>query len=368
MKKNKIIFFAIICISFILTFVINNFGILFLSNKDRTIKNIDYYESSSIDDRIYKLNYKGYVKKLIIYYKSKENIDVKINYKTKDYYGKKIKEEKTENFIKDFNKSVLPINSNAKNIMISYNSDHDVIINKIKIDNSLSFNIYLFASILLSITAFTIIYGYYKYNLFNKKIEKLFLSLVLIIGSLFIILQPHTTSYSWDDQIHFINTYIVLDIDGQTDWTGSSENMKGIMVFGNNIDSFEERTIQNNYLNTHDKKTSSEKKSRFITYNEVGYIIPGFVMKVCTWLGFSFVLKIIITKFSILLLYSLIMYFAIKITPRGKRIMAVIGLLPTSVFLATQFSYDSPITSMICLFTAQFLKIIEDSKTKVIFH
>ena len=366
MKKNRkvLLVFTVVSISFVLSFLISNFNVFFLKSQDRTVKNINYYEVSTADNKQIKLNYDGYVKKLIINFKTKENNDVKIKFKTKDYYGNKTVEEKTETLVKTFNKSVLPINSKVKDVLISFNNDNSII-TSIKIDNSVTFNFYLFILFLLSFAAIIIIYCYSKFNLFDKKIEKLFLSLVLIIGSLFIILQPHTTSYSWDDQIHFMNTYIVCDIDGKTDWTSSSSDMKGIMVFGNNIDAFEERSMQNNYLNSHDKVISSENKSRFITYNEIGYVIPGLVMKVCSWLGFSFVMKIIITKFSILLFYSLVMYFAIKIVPRGKRIMSVIGLLPSSIFLATQFSYDSPIIASICLFVAQFLKIIEDDKMKI---
>ena len=66
-----------------------------------------------------------------------------------------------------------------------------------------------------------------------------------------------------------------------------------------------------------------------------------------------------------LLIYAAVMFFAIKKTPVGKAVMAVIGLLPTSIFMACVYSYDPAVTAWIYLSMACLLKEILTPDTKI---
>ena len=63
-----------------------------------------------------------------------------------------------------------------------------------------------------------------------------------------------------------------------------------------------------------------------------------------------------------LLAYAVIMYFAIKKLPIGKRLMAAIGLMPTPIFLASTYSYDAMIIAGITFGFAYLLAELLDRK------
>ena len=69
----------------------------------------------------------------------------------------------------------------------------------------------------------------------------------------------------------------------------------------------------------------------------------------------------------ILLSYALIMGYAIKISKIGKRLLCVIGLIPTSMFLASEYSYDPAVMSGITLAMVILINWFLDKKEKITF-
>ena len=89
---------------------------------------------------------------------------------------------------------------------------------------------------------------------------------------------------------------------------------------------------------------------------KLGFIISDF-------LKLGLIEAIVVSKIFNLLLYLLIMLFAIKVSNESiKKIIFVIGLLVSNVFLATQFSYDATITAGLVLATSLFIRMLEDEK------
>ena len=64
-----------------------------------------------------------------------------------------------------------------------------------------------------------------------------------------------------------------------------------------------------------------------------------------------------------LLTYLFIFGYAIKISCVGKKILTVIGLLPSSIFLATQFSYDPAVISGLTLSIVMLINWFMDKKS-----
>lgn len=375
--QNKIIkrFFLIgllLVVSYVISFLIYNFNVLRIANSERKIIEIPIssigdsrYNSKTTANKKIKIKYHGYIKKLVIEYNSKNTFSYDINYSGRNYYNDIIKKKLNDSLNDKINKSVTMINDEVNNVTIDFSNGNNFFIKKIYIDNSIGFNIYLFTFILFSLFILFIIMSYYKFDLFHKKIERLFFTLVLLIGGLFIILQPYLTSYSYDDQIHFNSIYRMFELDGVTEWTDGYHIYTEVDPFSIGIDTAEERTEQNKFLNKQNAIELKEQTSPLITYGQIGYIVPGITIKICKILGLCTTLTIIITKFSMLIFYALIMSYSIKIIPRGKRILSVFGLMPSMMFLSTQFSYDPPIIAGMCLFTAQFIRLIETKNTKV---
>lgn len=369
MKNKKIInylltFFVISIISFIISFLIYNFNVLKLPKSSRILKTVSTSDINYFKDKIV-IDYKGYVNKIIIYHNSMNDVCTDLSYNTKNYYGIKSKEQMRECFYTKIKKSVIPIKNNVNRVTIDTKKNPDIVFKKVIVNNKVSINFYLWLFIFITLLLFYTFYLYFKGKIFEGKIEKLFLFVAISIGSLFIVLQPHTTSYSWDDQIHFYNIYKVFELDGSVEWTQGDTFMTEIYPFGSSINTYEEMNAIDAFISSKRKVVNIENTSPLITYNQVGYIIPGFFMKVCFLLGFGTTTSLLVSKFSMLLFYSIVVYFAIKIIPRGKRILSVIGLLPTVLFLSTEFSYDSPIIAGVCLFVAKYLSIMENKKEKV---
>ena len=88
----------------------------------------------------------------------------------------------------------------------------------------------------------------------------------------------------------------------------------------------------------------------------IDYLPMALVMKLCK--GFSLPWGIMFTlgKLGNLLVYGLLMYEAIKRTPVGKVMMSIIGLLPSSLFMACTYSYDPWVMGWLYLGAACFLK------------
>lgn len=95
------------------------------------------------------------------------------------------------------------------------------------------------------------------------------------------------------------------------------------------------------------------------------YAGQALVLKVCKGLGLPFGMMIRLGRLGNLLAYAAIMYFAIKKTPVGKVIMSVIGLFPTSVFMACVYSYDPAVMAWIYLSMACLLKEILTPEEKI---
>ena len=384
MKKNKNIrFFGIILLilifSFFSSFLINNFNILKLPKEDRILKTIEIdsikctgleiTDNDSIKNNLEKSNllvdYKGFINKLIVNYDSDiENVSVLVNYNGLNYYSEQKIKEEYETLNSRINKAVTKINDDVSNIELSFHTKDFFEIKNIQIDNRISINYYLFAFIFLLFIGIFILFLYFKFDLFQGKIEYLFLSLTLIIGFLLITLQPNTTSLSWDDQIHYSTMFRLYEFDKVTEWTKADNNMTEVSPF-TDIDTVEERKLQNEYLNKATEIVKVENNSPFITYDQIGYLIPGLILKLSSIFKIPFSLKIFLTKLSMLLAYSITLFFSIKIIPRGKRIMSILGMMPLSLFIVTQFSYDQTIIACIALFVAQFINVIENKNIKI---
>lgn len=94
----------------------------------------------------------------------------------------------------------------------------------------------------------------------------------------------------------------------------------------------------------------------YIDYSQVCYIPAATALKVGIYLHLPFSLWFKLGKIANLLLYSLIMYLAIKIIPVKKALLFVFALLPSNLSLASNYSYDGYITALLALSLALFLQ------------
>lgn len=185
-------------------------------------------------------------------------------------------------------------------------------------------------------------------------LETLFALIALLFGSYLCIVLPTTTGISWDDQIHFKNatqvSYIINgkmtptevyfseiaqrralgeDVLSLSDWTGQTTEL-----YSQKLDSRYESDLAANVV-------ADEGSDSFIfDRTALGYL----PMAAGLWLGrllhVPFSLLVVMGRLGNLFTYILLFFFAIKVAPTKKLVLLVIGLLPSNIFLASNYSYD----------------------------
>lgn len=211
----------------------------------------------------------------------------------------------------------------------------------------------------------------------NKELNlaKIFLIYSIIFGSILVFLVP--SFQSPDENTHFLFAYNLSTGKVNT----SVKNKKS----GYNLptDMINEIHEKEKMYNSRDKKYSYEKmyfdqllsanmnEKKFFgmsmaPVSTVAYIIPSLGIQITDYVGaFSgdhvkTAVMLQFARFLSLLIYSIIGYFAIKITPKFKKTFFVVLLLPLSLFLRSMVTYDSFILVITALSIALMLRLIDD--------
>lgn len=190
----------------------------------------------------------------------------------------------------------------------------------------------------------------------RAEIETLFLALSLTSGILLSVILPLTTNVSWDDQIHYQRALQWTSVDEaaftQADldmcrMTYTKTEMMDAATRDDAIESMDADYKASTVTFSSDKRT---------LYQAVGYAPTILGLQLGRLLDLPYHLIFVLGRLANAIFYSVEVYFAIKITPVGKRILTVVGLLPTCVFLAANYSYDPWVTSMTMLWVAMLFR------------
>lgn len=182
-------------------------------------------------------------------------------------------------------------------------------------------------------------------------VEKIFLIIALSVGCTMVFIPPAQTGISWDDQIHYPNA---LAVSYGIDSCFTEGDVDIVSVAYNPEDYFDDYTFESvsNYedqINDHYSKescviapgfTSFHTGSSVLSVTSIGYLPSA----VGLWLGraLHLPLTMIFTlgKLFNLLAYVGLCYLAIKKIPVKKVLLSCVALLPTSLFLASNYAYD----------------------------
>lgn len=182
---------------------------------------------------------------------------------------------------------------------------------------------------------------------FRNKIERLeciFALICISIGISFAINLPMLQESTWDAAIHFVNTeklshifdgiyYELEGTVGHLSYTYSLSSLRELYEL------YQSQMQESNIVYVGDINL----------YTYVGYLPAAFGMFVARGLGLGLFWVILFGKIFTLLTYVIVVYFAIKKMPVGKSVMALIALFPTSIMLASTYSYDSWVTCFLML-------------------
>lgn len=205
-------------------------------------------------------------------------------------------------------------------------------------------------------------------NTFAVKPELLFLVTALTVGSVLIGVSPARLGVSWDDQIHYERTLnlsnylngIIYDADIQiiSDCYMSEDRMYAYQQ--DSREAYYEKL--NNIYDTRGTRIYSFSETDIWS---VAYIPSAIGIVLGRGLHMSFVHIFMMGRFFNLLAYSIIIYFAIKKLRYAKVLAATVGLLPTSLFMACCYSYDSWVIAFCMLGYAHFTYELQNMERKV---
>lgn len=196
-----------------------------------------------------------------------------------------------------------------------------------------------------------------------KRIEILFCMFALILGVFSISITPARVGISWDDEIHYERA---LELSNVLNGVMYKADQINIEEYATNIyaHSCFDRTTEETYLGKLNE--SYEKKeiiSREFTYYKITSItsIPSAMGIIfARGLGLSYVSVFNMGRLFNLLAYTVLICLAIKRVRYGKVLIATIGLIPTTIFMASSYSYDSWVTGFTVLGFSYFFAALQD--------
>lgn len=373
-------FLSLILFTFLVSSLITNWRVLMLPSSERILQTIDLsrddvvLENFSLENDALRMTEKNgsvtintnnnYVEKFKYTYVIKSNVDLEILLTEINSYGNPFENSSPDRLLTDIDLSAFSIRNNVNSIELKFEGE-ELLIRDLSIDNRIKFNPYIFLATLLT-GLIIFIFLFYKEKLL-KKVENIFLLVALTSGILFIFLLPNRLGLSWDDETHFLNIYR-LSQGGEVKWTNSPLHLVEKIVTNSFIffDTPEERIKSNHFLNINHNSSDiiiSEENHVSWDYKKLTYLPMVISFKISDLIGFPFTISLLSSRLTNLFLYITIIYFAIKNIPICKRLLAFIALLPGSMFLATQFSYDPPITAFFFLAIAMIIKMALSKNT-----
>jgi uncharacterized membrane protein len=196
--------------------------------------------------------------------------------------------------------------------------------------------------------------------LFRKKIgqhpEYGFLAVALICGSLLSFSEPKAY-VNWDEQIHYKNSEKI-----------ASNFVMNMEFRPNKIQSsysYSEQDSINKTVDSQYKKPKTKSSGMGIGYDKIGYIPSALAIFFGNILQLPAHIIFIFARWINLIVYSIVVFFAIRKLKTGKMILSVIALFPTAIFLAANYNYDSWITAFTMLGLAYLFSQLQESQKKI---
>ncbi len=197
-----------------------------------------------------------------------------------------------------------------------------------------------------------------------------FFMLAFVSGSMLICALPVTTGLSWDDQVHYENAVNVsylfqsqfteTDLSFIADATNRGEGVEApsIVYFDSNEITQHSYVLDSSYRDdvVEERVVVRESAEAIYGLNSIGYA----PLAVGLWLGrllhLGFSSTVLLAKLCGLLCFSALIASAIAVSPSKKGLFAFVGLLPSCLWLATNFSYDAWLIAMVMLGFAYYLR------------
>lgn len=278
-----------------------------------------------------------------------------------------------ERLMENGSKFILSIKKNRKKVFIFIGlailgmaiSYFGTVLMSDKVFNT-EFNRYLMY-MFLAIFGIIICVGFMWKNAAQKP-ENIFLAVALILGVFIIGVTPNRVGVSWDDEIHYERALELSNVLNGIMYEADEMNIKEYVENINSHSCFD-RTSNQVYMDKLELSYSNKKlvphDFTYYRFSSVSSIPSAIGIIIARGLNMSYEGVFNMGRFFNLLIYAILIFCAIKRVKYGKILVAVIGLIPTTVFMAANYSYDSWVTGFTILGFSYFIaELQENSKIK----
>lgn len=303
-----------------------------------------------------------FVDKFQYTYDAENDFSTEIEIQKQDAYGNFFIETITDLSRKNLSESVVNINGVIQSIALRFPKRVEV--SGFALNNKAESNGYrrLYVTVFLALLLLIIVFR----KEYARRVEFGFLTLALGVGMLMIAIQP-TQFMGWDEHIHFSSVFDFFE-KGEVTWSEAEyyQYMYPETLNSSPFASKEEKAQQILWLNEMGKKESSYQytKSGF-SLSQMGYVHMAVVVAVGRALNLPFYYLLLLGKITNLMLYSIVIFFAIRIVPIRKRLLAAAALMPTPIVLAAAYSYDPVTIAFIFLGTALLVREFCEPQKKI---
>lgn len=192
--------------------------------------------------------------------------------------------------------------------------------------------------------------------------EYLFLALMLCFGFLYSIYVPHTGLNSWDEDYHYTQalnaSYVDSIVLNQQEENTISRCVPASYDLNGGIQE------QHDDMDRRYGNNITEKKS----LGDIGAIpeyFNGAGLFIGRALGLRYYMIHFMGRITGLIAYAFAGFFAIRKLKSGKMIAAVCLMIPTEVFIASSFNYDSYLTGFTAVGLCYYLSLWQERNAKV---
>jgi uncharacterized membrane protein len=207
--------------------------------------------------------------------------------------------------------------------------------------------------------------------------EKAFLIIGLIFGIAFLCINPPfqapDESHHYYKSLYLSSGHIIPEKLANVSGVNIPENTVQVFKKFENIPFHPENKINVSYeeiinipLQPRNTIFIDMSNVGIVTYSPIPYLASGLFIFIGKLFNLSPLLLMYLGRLANLLLYVLIVFMAIKITPVHKWVLSLLALMPMTLFLAASLSADSFTFAISFLLIAMFFKLAFDKEKKEI--
>ena len=202
---------------------------------------------------------------------------------------------------------------------------------------------------------------------FTHKVENIGFIMILLAGSIFALIAPANVGLSWDDQIHYEYSADLSSMGGGE--KVYSETILDEYVYIPQVN-YDWKMQQNSYriLDTLEKEGCYGAK-RHVNWTNLSTWIPyipsaaGIIA--ARGLNLPFHVQVIFGRWMNVLLWAVLCYFAMRSLRKGKIVVLFVALIPTNIFIASNYTYDTCLTGWSILGISLFMGELQRIDKKI---